>query len=175
MKHVCSVNWLNPINSCFWLQQSHRVDHRFSRRSLAPCWRASVRHVTRGMLTMQRVSNFVLHFWSCWSLGRKWRLISSYFPTSSVFTELFSSVDALRNRERNFKSCRLTGFTLQSELFLLLLSHGKLRLTFFGEGSGAVIYFHDLLLRKKFRHGSVKVRGMEKGMFLSSHFEPLWV
>lgn len=28
----------------------------------------------------------------------------------------------------------LTGFTLQSELFSLLLSHGKLRLTFLGRG-----------------------------------------
>lgn len=144
---------LQIIKCSRWVApQSHRVSHRFKRRSLGPCWRASVPHVTCGMLTMQRVSNFVLHFLSCLESGEK---MEAHFIIFTQFVRLHWALQ-LYVRARLLKTRDLLS---NLEFFLLLLSHGKSRLTVFWGGEWWWNLFPRLVCwAKKFRHGCVELR-----------------
>lgn len=98
------------------------------RGSLSPCWRALVPHVTWGMLTMQRVSNFVLELWSCLESGEKMEAHFIIFTRWAYFAGY-----ALNCREVDTKKVAVWRNLFSIiELLLPLLSHGKLRVTFLG-------------------------------------------
>lgn len=104
-----------------------------------------------------------------WSLGRKWRLVSSHFLGSSVsvFSELSSSVDALVRRGRDFKKLSCDGIYSPKILTSSrsLLSHGKLRLNFFWGGEWWCDLFPRLVAeggKKSSVTAAFKVRGTWK-------------